>query len=484
MPKRDRFLYILEISAGVLLAAAVAVLCILLIKSNRQVPSITLNGNDIIHLEVFDRYEDPGAVAVLGNRDITEEILIYDNVNTKIPGEYEVNYTVEYKGKNYIRKRLVTVSDLTPPLLTLEGESVITVSAREQYTEPGFRARDNFDGDITPNVTIRYESCDAGFTVIYSVADSSGNETQKVRQGLIQDTEAPVLTLKGSRTITIEYNGTYQEPGFTAFDNADGDLTDRVQISGNVNPAVAGIYIIEYTVTDDSGNTAVQQRQVTVKRSQEVPSGQNRVYLTFDDGPSAAVTTRILDILAKNNIKATFFIVNFSDSDARLIQRMAEEGHTIAIHGYSHDYAKIYVSEEAFMENVTALREKIYALTGVDSVILRFPGGSSNTVSKNYNEGIMSRLTKLVEEQGYTYFDWNVSSGDAAAKKASAAQIAANVKNGLKKGRNNVVLMHDAATKTTTADALQEIIDYGKANGYTFLPITEETPAIHHSVNN
>lgn len=484
MRQTDKLLRGLLAAAGVLLAAAVAVLCLLLVSKNHQTPSITLNGSDAITLEVFDSYEDPGAAAVLGNRDITESILRYDNVNTSVPGQYEVHYTVEHRGKTYSRKRLVTVSDHTPPLLTLEGEAELTLAAKELFEEPGFRARDNVDGDITGHVTTERISCEDGFDILYTVADSSGNQTQKTRKIVIKDTEAPVLTLKGSITMTLAYGAAFQEPGFSAVDSADGDLTQRVKVSGHVNPSIPGIYTLLYTVSDNSGNTTTVQRQVTVQKNKDGPQGENRIYLTFDDGPSASVTKRILDILAKNNVKATFFLVNFSESDAALVQRMAQEGHTLAIHGYSHDYAKIYASEEAFMENVTSLREKIYALTGVDTVILRFPGGSSNTVSKKQSPGIMSRLAKLVEEKGYTYFDWNVSSGDAAPQKASASAIAANVKNGLKKGRNNIVLMHDTAAKTTTADALQEILDYGKANGYTFLPITDETPAVHHGINN
>ena len=163
---------------------------------------------------------------------------------------------------------------------------------------------------------------------------------------------------------------------------------------------------------------------------------------------------------------------------------MINEGHTVAIHGYTHDYATIYANDDAFMNNVYRLRDKLLADFGYNATIIRFPGGSSNTVSKAYNKGIMSRLVKRVEAEGFVYFDWNVSSGDASSGGKSSAQIYQNVVNGLRRGRGNVVLMHDSGAKRTTAGALQDIINYGKANNYTFLPLTPGTAPVHHGVAN
>lgn len=204
----------------------------------------------------------------------------------------------------------------------------------------------------------------------------------------------------------------------------------------------------------------------------ENSSGGSPVYLTFDDGPSDRVTPRVLDTLKAYNVHATFFIVNYGESGKALIRRMIDEGHTVAIHGYSHDYAAIYKSDEAFMQNIYRLRDRLRSDFGYEAAIIRFPGGSSNTVSRQYSVGIMSRLAQRVQAEGFTYFDWNVSSGDAAGTPASSGQIYNNVTSALRHGRSNVVLMHDAGAKGTTADALPDIIRYCLANGYSIQPIT------------
>ena len=224
--------------------------------------------------------------------------------------------------------------------------------------------------------------------------------------------------------------------------------------------------------------TPKQEDKTTVNTNQS----KGVIYLTFDDGPSSQITPKVLDILKEKDVKATFFILNYNSEGEKLVQREYAEGHTVAIHGYSHDYKTIYQSEDIFMENVTKLQEKIKASTGYNATIIRFPGGSSNMVSK-YNPGIMTRLTKLVLEKGYRYFDWNVSSGDAGGASTSD-ELYENVVNSLGKSKNNVVLMHDFGSNSKLLDALPRIIDYGKENGYTFERITESTPMVTHRVGN
>lgn len=207
------------------------------------------------------------------------------------------------------------------------------------------------------------------------------------------------------------------------------------------------------------------------------------IYLTFDDGPSDE-TAHILDILKENGIHATFFIVNYSAERIPLLQRMVDEGHTIGIHAYTHDYEVCYSSNDAYVDGVEKLLDKLKADVGYDAFCLRFPGGSSNTISRKYNEGIMSRLAVQVENMGIAYYDWNVDSGDASGNHIPDTTLVANTTGELVKGRSNMVLMHDAEAKDTTAQALQSIIDYGVENGYHFEAIDKNTPAVHHPINN
>lgn len=209
--------------------------------------------------------------------------------------------------------------------------------------------------------------------------------------------------------------------------------------------------------------------------------GRKVAYLTFDDGPSSN-TEKILDILKQYNAKATFFVIGTSKLD--LIKRIHEEGHTVGLHSNSHEYNQIYSSVDAYFKDLQAISDKVESYIGVAPKVIRFPGGSSNTVSAKYCKGIMSQLTKEVEARGYVYFDWNVSSGDADANKAPASDLVANIKRECGKKSRVCILMHDAPIKTTTVDALPEIIQYLQGEGYSLEALTTDVKPFHHGVNN
>lgn len=204
-------------------------------------------------------------------------------------------------------------------------------------------------------------------------------------------------------------------------------------------------------------------------------SGIHKVYLTFDDGPSVN-TDQILDILDEYGVKATFFVVGKEGYNDQY-RRIVEEGHTLGMHSYSHVYRDIYESVEAYGQDLEKLHTYLYELTGVDSRIVRLPGGSSNTVSKDKIQDIIAYLG----QQGMTYYDWNVSSGDAASGYVSAQQIADNVLNHVSEHHTSIVLMHDASGKNTTVEALPIILEkILESDNMVLLPITEDTVPIQH----
>lgn len=209
------------------------------------------------------------------------------------------------------------------------------------------------------------------------------------------------------------------------------------------------------------------------------------IYLTFDDGPSTKSTSRILDILQEKGVKATFFVIDyaFESEKEQLLIREFNEGHSIGLHGTSHDYSKIYTSLEALIDNFETLQEKVYESTGHKSTIIRFPGGSSNTISKKYCSGIMTEAVNYFSTSEFVYFDWNVDSSDAGGAK-SIEEVYNNVTSGLKPGRTNVVLMHDSNNKEYTIGALAAIIDFALNEGYEFKAITSDTPQVTHKVAN
>ena len=242
----------------------------------------------------------------------------------------------------------------------------------------------------------------------------------------------------------------------------------------------------ENTTTQNTNATENTTKQNSAKNETNKKESDDRagvIYLSFDDGPSSNITPKVLDILKEQKIKATFFVINYSDSNAHLVKREAEEGHTIGIHGYSHKYAEIYKSKEAFLDNVYSLQDKIEKTTGIKSTYVRFPGGSSNTISRKYCKGIMTELAKELLAKGFKYYDWNVCAEDAGSAKSSKDVYNYVTKN-LKKDRQNMVLMHDFSGNKKGLDALEDIIEYGKKNGYTFMAVDDKTPMFAQHINN
>lgn len=204
--------------------------------------------------------------------------------------------------------------------------------------------------------------------------------------------------------------------------------------------------------------------------------GIKRVYLTFDDGPSAN-TDKILDILDEYGVKATFFVVGKGKGYADQYRRIVESGHTLGMHSYSHKYSEVYASKDAYIEDLTMLHDFLYEVTGKDCSFVRFPGGSSNTIS----EVDMHELAAYIEEQGMTYFDWNVAGGDAAGGYKSAEEIADNVLENIGRYNNSVVLLHDASGKDSTVEALPIIIEsILESEDTVILPISESTVKVQH----
>ena len=229
-----------------------------------------------------------------------------------------------------------------------------------------------------------------------------------------------------------------------------------------------------------------KQEEIRLAKQREKEEEDNAtgvIYLTFDDGPTTSTTPKILDILDEKNVKATFFVLHYDEKGEELIKREQESGHTIALHGYTHEYKDVYSSPDACMENFKKIQNQVYETTGVKPNIIRFPGGSSNTISRKYCQGIMTEVTQRALNEGFKYFDWSIDSEDSGSAKTSD-KVYQNVTSRLKASKKNVVLMHDFSGNNKTVDALAGIIDYAKENGYIFRRISDETEPVTHKVNN
>lgn len=430
----------------------------------------------VYNVDVFSEFTSPDVTACYGNKIKCKNIDIsFDsNVDTNKVGNYSVVYSAKYKNK--VKKYVVdvVVSDKESPVIETASDSLsVCPNATEFNIE--YSAIDNYDGDLTSNV-----SKDVKDDILtLSVNDSSNNIANKDIRLVREDLEGPAISLNGNSTVYLSVGSSYSESGASASDNCDGDVSSSISISGGVDTSKAGSYSVTYTAVDSTGNSSSVTRNVYVFASNG--TGDKIVYLTFDDGPSA-YTGELLDILARYNVKATFFVTNRNPKYNGFIKRAYEEGHTIALHTSTHNYSQVYSSVDAYFNDLNAINETVKSITGDYSRLIRFPGGSSNTVSRNYNIGIMTTLTQMVTDRGYKYFDWNVSSGDADGKNRSSSEYSNNIINGINGKQMSIVLQHD--TNINSIRSVSTVIEYGLSHGYTFLPLSIDSPVVHHKVVN
>jgi len=246
------------------------------------------------------------------------------------------------------------------------------------------------------------------------------------------------------------------------------------------------------TKVSDSGVVKAQEKEVKTTKAQKKAwtaeptikptddTTTKKVYLTFDDGPGSQ-TGKILDILKKNHVKATFFVTGKEDpSSKKIYQRIVKECHTLAMHSYSHIQDVIYDSKEAFEKDLKQINRCLYEATGVHTKFYRFPGGSS---TQNTSLPIQNFIDVL-KKNHYLYLDWNVISPDINNANATKEQVVTGVMQGVDAYDTAVVLMYDVADKPMTVKALPSIIKQIKAKNYELLPVDESMILIQHNNGN
>ena len=237
----------------------------------------------------------------------------------------------------------------------------------------------------------------------------------------------------------------------------------------------------EMTEQDNTENMDLQTESENVSTDIDTEDNlakkgdEHKVYLTFDGGPDEN-TNEILDVLAKYNVKATFFVIGSESDEMKAVyRRIVDEGHTLGMHSYSNSYSTIYSSSDSFEKDVTKLNAYLKKVTGEKSQYYRFPGGSNNEIS-NVD---MSEFIHVLNEKKITYFDWNVSAGDSASD-YSVQDIVTNVTEGVSKYKTSVVLLHDGDDKSTTVEALGPLIKALQKMKAKILPIDENTNVIQY----
>lgn len=440
---------------------------IVIILNNRIY--VSLKGDSYLQVEYANYYDDEGIILKRGIKYLRNyKMKKYHNVDTNELLCNDVLYVVEYKGKNYYLRRQVDVLDKEGPVIMVNLDKV-----KKDYCTGKiigkfkYRATDNYDGNLTKKIKMT----DNDDEIILEVTDSNGNYSKK--KLLVEYTEKPAdkFVLNGDDTIYVLLNDKYEELGASLKDGCDNQLKADIKISGMVDTSKIG----EYEVTYELEGYKKLTRKVIVY---EVSFEHKLIYLTFDDGPGY-YTQSILNTLKKYNVKATFFVTNQFPDYQYLIGEEYKQGHKIAVHTFSHNYA-IYSSVDTYINDFNQMNEIVKKYTGSYSNLFRFPGGSSNTISARYSYGVVSAIASEMTNRGYIYFDWNADSTDAAG--SSAYWIYQNVMSNIEDCSRCVILMHDI--KGTTAEALDGILSTFKRRGYSFATLDENSPTTHHRIAN
>lgn len=202
------------------------------------------------------------------------------------------------------------------------------------------------------------------------------------------------------------------------------------------------------------------------------------VYLTFDDGPSTN-TTAIMEVLDEFGIRATFFVTGqYEGNTADLLRLISERGHSIGLHSFAHEYDEIYSYSEAFFADLEKVDELVYNATGLRATLYRFPGGSLNSHCPQW---LREELRQQLADRGYTYYDWNVVSGDQGQKVYTAEELLANVMEDAERAGDGplFILFHDTNHCSTTPEAVRLVAEHFLEEGWQFRPITADTTPVH-----
>jgi len=240
-----------------------------------EAPVITLLGDATLEIEVGSDYVDEGATAEDDfDGDISTQIVVENLPDTSVLGTYIITYNVQDAAGNEAQEviRAVDVVDTTIPVINLKGNQTETIEVNSSYVDAGATASDNYDGVITANIVkegIVNENEVGSYLITYDVSDSSGNKAEQVTRIVnVVDTTKPLITLNGDPFILVETGNNYSDPGATATDNYDGDITSNIVTINPVEINAPNTYIVTYNVTDRNNNSALEvTREVKVNTS-------------------------------------------------------------------------------------------------------------------------------------------------------------------------------------------------------------------------
>ncbi len=424
--------------------------------------------------EKFDPYQNIKAVIGGSIEDVNVDT---SKIDFSQPGTYPLTYrynnietTITIKLQDTLDIDL-EVQELTIDLnMAIDASDLIKNYYNKQRTKVRFK--EDYQFDQVGDYPVELEIC----------RENKCTTKQSVVHVLPEDNEAPIIN--GIRNLSVLKDSDIDLlSSVSVSDNQDDNPVLTID-SSNLDVSKIGDYQVTYYAKDRSNNITKETCIVSVVADtmigSYVQSDEKVVYLTFDDGPSVN-TSKVLEILDVYGAKATFFVTGTNEEYYYLIKEAYDAGHTIGLHSYIHEYDQIYNSTSAYFADLKRIEDLVYSQIGIIPKYLRFPGGSSNQVSKKYCYKIMTKLTKEVLNRGYQYYDWNEDSEDGSGE-LSVKQL---VKNATASNDNNIILLfHDANGKENTLKALGQVIQYYQNKGYQFKGIDNSSYVVHHSVVN
>jgi len=461
-----------------------------------------LNGSETTIINCGEEYIEKGAKASFLGKEL--DVKIQDNINTSKLGDYVVYYkTRNTFGIMKSLKREVKVKDKTAPKISLKGENPKILNLNEKYIEEGASAKDNLDGDLTSKMKItgNVNTTKYGeYQIMYEVSDNSGNSNSKIRKIIVKDVELPILELKGKTTVDILVGNKYEEEGYKATDNLDGDITSNVEITDKVNYNKVGNYEITYKIKDSSNNIVTKKRIINVvkklltykdkydkidntknywwsgnKFDHKRPEGgadleelkkynayflgpnKKVIYLTYDEGSNDTYLPEILEVLNKNDVKATFFLCrNYMLMNKDLIKKMEKTGHSVGNHTYHHYVMPSLATKENFDKYV-------YEIRATEEAYKEITGKNMDKVYREPKGEWSYRSLQIVKDLGYKTFFYSADYLDYG--KNVTKEYALNKM--MNRYHHGAIYLFHPKNKGNL-EALDEFIKNMKKLGYTF----------------
>lgn len=451
----------------------VITLIIVLIQPTNQI--ILYNYHPVI--EISNKFDPQANIQKVIGGSVSDVIVDTSKIDFTKVGKYPITYsfnnidtTVTIELVDTLKPNL-EVQEITIDLgMKVDAKDVVKNVYDNSLTTVKFKKDYQFDqvGDVEVEVVIcRANNCTTKKTVVHVLnKDKVPPSIQGIRNlSVLKDSDIDLLS-----SVSVK-------------DNQDDNPTLTID-SSSLDISKVGDYQVTYLAKDRSGNETKETCIVSVVENKTIgtleQTDEKVVYLTFDDGPSAN-TQKVLEILDVYGAKATFFVTGTNKNYYYLIKQAHDAGHTIGLHTYIHEYDQIYNSPAAYFADLKRIEDLVYSQIGSIPKYIRFPGGSSNQVSKKYCSKIMTKLTKEVINRGYQYYDWNEDSEDGSGQ-LSVKQL---IKNATASNDNNIILLfHDANGKDNSIKAIGPVIQYYQSKGYVFKGIDDSSYVNHHSVSN